>query len=206
MRILDSGPMPNMPGMSGSALRRNPLDLYQSTVERLLKEHGYPTTSMELDSLIDQDLDNGDNPDDLAMQFTLLLRLVHRARSAWRKNDVSDFGYFMGQLSRVTAQARYYEILPHATRGLKSYLGSKKGGERSAKTRSVPAQKIHRAVLQYCNTLLTTRRRIRKHELAGLAHKKFSTQPGFPTSQRRYRSIVKLLEVENLSEKMAEKS
>ena len=63
VEILDSEPMPDKPGLSGAALKQNPLDKFQSTVERLLEERGYPTSSMELDALIDRDLDNGVSAD-----------------------------------------------------------------------------------------------------------------------------------------------
>ncbi len=64
--ILDQGPMPEKPGIPGSALRQNPLDRYLATVQHILEDRGYPTTSMELDALINLD-DDPNEIDELAM-------------------------------------------------------------------------------------------------------------------------------------------
>lgn len=184
--ILDQGPMPEKPGMPGSALRQNTLDHYLTTVQHILEDRGYPTTSMELDALINLD-DDPDEIDELAMYFTLLLRLVHRTRSAWQAGQLSRFGYYMGQLSKVTAEAKYYKSLPYAISGMKSYMGGKKSAEKRTKT----IKPSHQEILRYCTNLLAVGRA--KHELAMLAYRKFSGLPGFPTSDKQYRNIVKKL-------------
>lgn len=184
--ILDQGPMPEKPGMPGSALRQNTLDHYLTTVQHILKDRGYPTTSMELDALIDLD-DDPNEIDELAMYFTLLLRLVHRTRSAWQAGQLSRFGYYMGQLSKVTAEAKYYKSLPYAISGMKSYIGGKESAAKRTKTIKPTTQEIRR----YCKNLLAVGRA--KHELAKLAHRKFSVRPGFPSTDRQYRNIVKSL-------------
>jgi len=184
--ILDQGPMPEKPGTPGSALRQNTLDHYLTTVQHILKDRGYPTTSMELDALINLD-DDPNEIDELAMYFTLLLRLVHQTRSAWQAGELSTFGYYMGQLSKVTAEAKYYKSLPYAISGMKSYMGGKKSAEKRTKTIKPTTQEIRR----YCKNLHAVGRA--KHELAMLAHHKFSVLPGFPSTDRQYRNIVKSL-------------
>lgn len=184
--ILDQGPMPEKPGMPGSAHGQNTLDHYLTTVQHILEDRGYPTTSMELDALINF----GDDPneiDELAMYFTLLLRLVHQTRSTWRAGELSKFGYYMGQLSKVTAEAKYYESLPYAISGMKSYMGGKKSGVKRTKT----IKPSHQKILRFCNNLLAVGRT--KTELAGMAHRKYSGLPGFPSTVRQYRNIIKSL-------------
>jgi hypothetical protein len=187
--ILDQGPMPKEPGMSGAAINLNPLDKYLWTLQRIIEDCGYPTTSMELDALIASDRDKGRDPDELAMRFTVLLRLVHRTKSAWKDGDLSRFGYYMGQLSKVTAEAKYYEKLPHTISGMKSYVGGQKGAKKRAQYKGV--KESTQQILQVAKNLIDAGYDHRG--LAGILHRRFSNMDGFPSSERQYRTILRSL-------------
>ena len=182
-KILDEGPMPDKPGEKGAAISLNQLDRYIEAVQQILRDCGYPTTSMELDALIDKDIG------ELAMRFTLLLRLAHRTRSAWRDGKVGKFGHYMGQLSKVTAEAKYYEKLPFTMSGMKSYVGARKSVMKRAKLQQL--KPTHEAILREGKNMLAIGYSL--SEITSRIHRKYSRRDGFPSSIRQYSSILKPL-------------
>ena len=188
--ILDDNLMPENPGrkLKAAAFDLDVLNRYLMTVQGILEELGYPKTSMELDALV-FDIDSGEVPDELAMTFTLLLRLVHQTRSAWKEGELSKFGFYMGQLCTVTAEAKYYERLPHTISGMKSYAGAQKSVEQRAKYRKIKPS--HERILREGTNLLSLGSA--RHELASRVHRRFSHRDGFPSSLKQYRTILKPL-------------
>lgn len=182
-KILDEGPMPERPGEKGAAINQNQLDRYIVAVQQILVDLGYPTTSMELDALVERD------DDDFAVRFTMLLRLAHRTRSAWRVGEMGKFGHYMGQLAKVTAEAKYFERLPYTISGMKSYIGA----QRSAMKRANHMQPkwTHEVILREGKNLLALGYAL--HEIASRIHLRFSSKPEFPSTRRQYRSILKPL-------------
>lgn len=187
-KILDDGLMPEKPGMDGAALNLDVLNRCLSTVHEILEELGYPKTSMELDALV-FDIDNEEVADEMAMTFTLLLRLIHRTRSAWKEGELCKFGYYMGQLCKVTAEAKFYEGLPHTLSGMKSYAGAQKSAEQRANYKEIKPS--HKRILREGENLLAVG--YARHEIASRIHRRFSQRDGFPSSPRQYRNILKPL-------------
>jgi hypothetical protein len=184
-KILDEGPMPDKPGGEGAAITRNQLDRFIGAVQQILRDCRYPTTSMELDALVDED------NDDLAMRFTLLLRLAHRTRSAWYAGEMGKFGHYVGQLAKVTAEAKYYERLPYTISGMKSYVGAKKSAMKRAKLKRLKPS--HDAILREGKNMLAIGYGL--SEITSRIHRKYSRRDGFPSSIRQYSSISKPLRV-----------
>ena len=190
-KILDDSLMPENPGrkLKAAAFDLDVLNRYLMTVHGILEELGYPKTSMELDALVALDFDSGEVADELAMTFTLLLRLIHRTRSAWKEGELSKFGYYMGQLYKVTAEAKYYEKLPHTISGMKSYAGAQKSVKQRAKYKEIKPS--HERILREGKNLLSLGSA--RHELASRVHRRFSRLDDFPSTVKQYRNILKPL-------------
>ena len=182
-QILDEGPMPDRPGEKGTVLNRNHLDRYIAALQQILKDSGYPITSMELDALIDED------DKSLAMPFTLLLRLAHQTRSAWYAGEIGKFGHYMGQLAKVTAEAKYYEKLSFTISGMKVYAGARKSALARANLKQLKPS--HEKILQLGKNMLALD--YPRNELTSRIHRRISGKDGFPSSIRQYSAILKPL-------------